>query len=323
MSLEKVDALVVKSVDYSESSLILNVFTREMGKVRGLAKGARRLKNPFETSLDLLASIRLSFIRKNSDALDLFTEAKLRRRFRPTLRNLRGLYAGFYVAELLDFSTVDYEPAPDLWTLADATLERFQFRQNVAARLAYFEAGLLNSMGEFPSVRHCVDCGEELPLERVTNLGRRVFFDVSSGGVVCSRCRATKRHYGLTPTTIGALKVFDVSLVGSEKTLHTARTLENWRRALEEETSGLCSIDRLEREEQTRLAFEAMDDETLEPYESFPLDARVAYRELVEKYVCQVLRRRPRALDQLSFAFAQSKTKSEEQPFVKQTTETP
>lgn len=121
MSLEKVDALVVKSVDYSESSLILNVFTREMGKVRGIAKGARRLKNPFETSLDLLASIRLSFIRKNSDALDLFTEAKLRRRFRPTQRNFRGLYAGYYVAETLDFATQDYEPFPDLWTLADAT----------------------------------------------------------------------------------------------------------------------------------------------------------------------------------------------------------
>ena len=111
MSLEKADALVVKSVYFSESSLILNVFTREMGKVRGIAKGARRLKNPFETSIDLLASIRLSFIKKNSDALDVFTEAKLRRRFRPR-RNLRGLYAGYYVAELLDFGTEDYEPFP-------------------------------------------------------------------------------------------------------------------------------------------------------------------------------------------------------------------
>ena len=155
MSLEKVDALVVKSVDYSESSLILNVFTREMGKVRGIAKGARRLKNPFETSLDLLASIRLSFIRKNSDALDLFTEAKLRRRFRPTQRNFRGLYAAYYVAETPDFATQDYEPFPDLWTLADATLERLQEGGNVAARLAYYEAGLLKSAGEFPSVRAC------------------------------------------------------------------------------------------------------------------------------------------------------------------------
>ncbi len=308
MSLEKADALVVKSVEYSESSLILNVFTREMGKVRGLAKGARRLKNPFETSLDLLASIRLSFIRKNSDALDLFTEAKLRRRFRPTSQNLRGLYAGYYVAETLDFATVDYVPAPDLWTLTDATLERFQFRGNVAARLAYFEAGLLNSMGEFPSVRHCVDCGEELPLERVSNLERRVFFDASSGGIVCSRCRATKRHFGLTQTTIGALKVFDVSLEGAEKTLQTARTLENWRRAREEETTGLSSIDKSDRETQTRLALEALDDETLVPYESFPRGARVAYRELVEKYICQVLRRRPRSLDWLPFALSRSKT---------------
>ena len=313
MSLEKADALVVKSVYFSESSLILNVFTREMGKVRGIAKGARRLKNPFETSLDLLASIRLSFIKKNSDALDVFTEAKLRRRFRPTSRNLRGLYAGYYVAELLDFGTEDYEPFPDLWTLADATLERFQFRENVGARLAYFEAGFLKALGLFPSVRACVDCGEKLPLDRVTNLDRRIFFDVCSGGVVCTRCCEAKQHFGMVSTTVGALKVFDASLVGSEKTLDVARTLENWRRALEEEATGISSIARLEREAQIRQAFEALDDETLTLYESFPPCVRVAYRDLVGKYVCQVLRRRPRSLDWLPFALARQSSKQPEE----------
>lgn len=303
MSLEKVDALVVKSVDYSESSLILNVFTRELGKVRGIAKGARRLKNPFETSLDLLASIRLSFIRKSTDALDLFTEAKLRRRFRPTRRNIRALYAGYYVAELLDLATEDYEPFPDLWTLADATLERLQYRANAPARTAYFEAGLLNFFGEFPSVRRCVDCGEALPLDRVANLDRRVSFDVDAGGVVCSRCRAIKSRPWLVPTTIGALKVFDVSLKGAEETLRIANILANWRRALEEETSGMSSIEKTEREAQTLEAFAALDDETLTPYNAFPIAARLAYRDLVERYVCKVLRRRPRSFDFLPFAF--------------------
>lgn len=308
MSLEKVDALVVKSVDYSESSLILNVFTREMGKVRGIAKGARRLKNPFETSLDLLASIRLSFIRKNSDALDLFTEAKLRRRFRPTQRNFRGLYAGYYVAETLDFATQDYEPFPDLWTLADATLERLQEGGNVAARLAYYEAGLLKSAGEFPSVRACVNCGENLPLDQVTNLARRVYFDADSGGVICARCRAEGRFSLLTPTTIGALKLFDAALAGSEETLRIARTLETWRRALEEEVAGLSSIDRLEREAKTRDAFQALDATALAPFDAFPQTARDAYRKLANVYVPRVLRRRPRSLDYLPFALSDPKT---------------
>ncbi len=216
MSIETTDALVVRAVDFSESSSIVTLFTRDFGKVRGLAKGARRLKNPFETSLDLLASIRVSFIRKKSDALDLLTEAKLVRRFRPTRLNLRGLYAGYYLAETLDAATVDYEPNPELWDLADATLARFQTGDDVSRRLAAYEAGLLDALGEFPSTRFCVECGEELPLDAVKNPDRRVLFAPNEGGVVCSRCRVEKDFFELIPTTIAAFRLLEASLALAE-----------------------------------------------------------------------------------------------------------
>src|SRR5512143_2186053 len=98
MSSEKATAIVLRTVEFSETSLILTLFTREFGKVRGLAKGARRLKSAFESALDLLALCRIVFLRKSSDALDLLTEAKLLRRFRPAGRDLLSLYAGYYVA---------------------------------------------------------------------------------------------------------------------------------------------------------------------------------------------------------------------------------
>ena len=302
MSLEKVDALVVKSVDYSESSLILNVFTREMGKVRGIAKGARRLKNPFETSLDLLASIRLSFIRKNSDALDLFTEAKLRRRFRPTQRNFRGLYAGYYVAETLDFATQDYEPFPDLWTLADATLERLQEGGNVAARLAYYEAGLLKSAGEFPSVRACVNCGEKLPLDQVTNLARRVYFDADSGGVICARCRAEGRFSQLTPTTIGALKALETARDAARNMLlynvAFEQNLEDqYERARNAPATTLDQIGR-----NAEIVRESLDSETLEKLETLDPGARRDLRELINRYIMRIVRRPLRTANWLRYA---------------------
>lgn len=212
MSIETTNALVVRAVEFSESSLIVSLFTRDFGKVSALAKGARRLKNPFETSLDLLVSNRVSFIRKNRDALDLLTEAKLVRRFRPTRRNLRGLYAGYYLAETLDAATVDYEPIPELWDLADATLARFQTDDDVPRRLAAYEAGLLDALGEFPSTRFCVECGEELPLDSVKNPDRRVLFAPNEGGVVCARCRAEKNFFELIPTTIAAFRLLEASL---------------------------------------------------------------------------------------------------------------
>ena len=88
MSSEKATAIVIRTVEFSETSLVVTLFTREFGKIGALAKGARRLKGPFESALDLLALCRIVFLHKSSDALDLLTEAKLLRRFRPAGRNL-------------------------------------------------------------------------------------------------------------------------------------------------------------------------------------------------------------------------------------------
>src|SRR5687767_15876813 len=110
MSAEKATALVLRVIDFSETSAVVTLFTREFGKISGLAKGARRPKGPFEHALDLLAECRVVFLRKSSGALDLVTEAKLERRFRPRGRDLASLYAGYYVAELLIELAHDYDP---------------------------------------------------------------------------------------------------------------------------------------------------------------------------------------------------------------------
>src|SRR3974390_3275939 len=122
MPSEKATAIVIRTVEFSETSLVVSLFTREFGKIGALAKGARRLKNPFESALDVLTHCRIVFLHKSSEALDLVPEAKLVRRFPPSRNNLAGLYAGYYVAELLGDLTDDNDPHPELFDLADETL---------------------------------------------------------------------------------------------------------------------------------------------------------------------------------------------------------
>ena len=302
MSIEKTDAIVLKTVDFMESSLVLTVYTRDLGKVRGLAKGARRLKNPFETSLDLLASIKLTFIRKSSDALDLFTEAKLSRRFRPNRRNLRGLYAGYYVAELLDSMTEDYDPDPKLWRLTDLTLASLAKRGRVGSRIFAYEAFLLDAFGEFPSVRNCVECGQDLPLDRVENLERKIWFENDRGGVVCRDCLAKKRTPGLVPTTIGAFKALETARdaarnmllynVGFEKNLE-----DQYERA---RNAPVTTLDQIERN--AEIVRESLDRETLDKLEKFDPASRDALRELLDRYVARIARRRLRTQRFLRYA---------------------
>src|SRR5712675_2576932 len=96
----KATALVLHTTDWSETSRIATLWTREFGKVRALAKGGRRLQSNFETALDLLTLCSIVFLRKSSGSLDLLTEAQVVERF-PRLRSdLAALYAAYYLAEL-------------------------------------------------------------------------------------------------------------------------------------------------------------------------------------------------------------------------------
>ena len=183
MPSEKATAIVIRTVEFSETSLVVTLFTREFGKIGALAKGARRLKGPFESALDLLALCRIVFLHKSSDALDLLTEAKLLRRFRPAGHDLSGLYAGYYVAELLGELTDDDDPHPELFDLADETLAALAAGESVAKRVVRFELGALRLLGHMPSLDACVECGAAVAAGGPSRLRaarrRRVVPDVS------------------------------------------------------------------------------------------------------------------------------------------------
>jgi DNA repair protein RecO (recombination protein O) len=188
MSAEKALAIVLRTVEFSETSLVATLFTREFGKVRGLAKGARRLKGPFDNALDLLAVCRIVFLRKSSGGLDLFTEARLERRFRPPGRDLRGLYAAYYLGELLEGLTDDYDPHPELFDAALEALTALAAGEPPALRVLRFELTALGWLGHLPSLERCVECG------RAVEAVGRVAFSRLAGGVLCAGCRPGKKQ---------------------------------------------------------------------------------------------------------------------------------
>jgi DNA repair protein RecO (recombination protein O) len=193
VSAEKATALVTRVIEFSETSCVVTLFTREFGKVHALAKGARRLKGPFESALDLLALCRIVFLRKSSESLDLLTEAKLERRFRAAGRDLSSLYAGYYVAELLNELTDSADPHPELFDEAGETLLSLAGGNgSVASIVLRFELAALRTLGHLPSLADCVECGR--PLAADGTGGGRVSFGVVAGGVLCSRCRPGKKQ---------------------------------------------------------------------------------------------------------------------------------
>ena len=204
MPMEKLTGLVVRAIDFSETSRIVTIWTREVGKVRALAKGARRLKSNFESALDLLTVCNIVLLRKTSDSLDLLTEARVQERFPLLRQDLHALYAGYYLAELLGDWTEDHDPHPPAY---DAALEALRElgRPGVVtgACLAHFELVLLRELGYGPALTNCADCGTELT-------ARGLAFSAAGGGALCPPCQAAQRERRpLAPATWQALRLLD------------------------------------------------------------------------------------------------------------------
>lgn len=183
MTSEKSEGLILRVTEFSESSRIVVIFTREFGKLSALAKGGRRLKGPFESALDLLATCQIVFLRKNTSGLDLLTEAKLVSRFHPQERDLGCLYAGYYLAELLTGLTEDYDPHPALYAAAQDALDMFRCTETTLLGILRFELVLLREIGHLPEFESCTACGAEL------TQGRTFGYWVSEGGLICPDCQ--------------------------------------------------------------------------------------------------------------------------------------
>lgn len=188
MTAEKSLAIVLRLFEFSESSLVVTLFTRDFGKVSALAKGARRPKGPFESALDHLAICRVVFLRKSGDGLDLLTEAKLERRFRNRGKKLASLYGGYYIAELLGELTARGDAQIELFDLAIRTLGQLDNGGVITGVIEHFELRMLTLIGHFPLLDACVECGEPLG-ERPTAL-----FAPIEGGTICENCREGKRN---------------------------------------------------------------------------------------------------------------------------------
>lgn len=199
MSQEKTTALVIRLADWSESSQVVTLFTRDFGKIGVVAKGAKRLRSAFEAGLDLLSECRIVFLRKSSSSLDILTESQLIARFSPAPGSLSSLYGGYYLCELLNGLTQEYDPHPVLYDVCVETLAQLSQQADPQLALTRFELVLLREMGLLPEFDACQACGQPVSESKPFS------FWVSQGGLICADCR--RPEYEHKPLQTGSIRL--------------------------------------------------------------------------------------------------------------------
>ncbi len=190
MPSEKSDAIVIRVVPFSETSLIVSLFTRQFGRVSCIAKGARRPNGPFEGAIDVLSVCQIELWQTAGDSLDILTEAKLLRRFRAAQKSLPRLYCGYYVAEMLRRWTDDDDPHIELYDTVIVAIARIDGSGDHLMSVVHFEIRAMKILGNLPNTTQCVSCGETVKRDT-----QRIAFGHELGGVLCAECRG--RHRGV------------------------------------------------------------------------------------------------------------------------------
>ena len=192
----RAEALTLRKMPLGEADLLLTLYTREAGKLRAVAKGARRSTSRLVGHFEPLTLNRLSLVRGRN--LDIVTQAQVIENFTTLKGDLTGLTKGLYVAELVDGFGAEAHSNQPLYDLALETLEAIGEDPASDLPLRFFELHLLEVSGLMPELYRCVECLK--PLVPV-----RHRFTPNGGGTLCADCRPADAS--LRPLSLGAVKV--------------------------------------------------------------------------------------------------------------------
>jgi DNA repair protein RecO (recombination protein O) len=149
MELERAEAIVLRTQPITESSLIVTWFTREFGKVKTMAKGARRPKSPFRGKIDLFYLDEIVFLRSRRSDLHLLHDCFLEKPHAILRESVRSLVAASYAVELVEVATEPEDANPRVFRLLRDVLGGLERRGNDTL-LIWFELKLLAAVGWKP-----------------------------------------------------------------------------------------------------------------------------------------------------------------------------
>jgi len=180
--------ICLRRVEFSETSQILHLASREHGLLKLVAKGAhRRTKagaSKFDGGIDLLDCGDAVFTDDLNRELGTLTEWKLRDGHLGLRGNLRSLYLAQYAAEMTLLQLEARDPHRDVFDELRRLLDELGTPRLEEAFLA-FELELLKLTGHLPQLMQCVACGKS-PAER-----EAVYFSPARGGLVCRNCEGS------------------------------------------------------------------------------------------------------------------------------------
>jgi DNA repair protein RecO (recombination protein O) len=175
---------------------MLTLYTRQMGKARAIAKGARKMASRKAGHIEPFTHVKLQ-LAKGRDVL-IVTQAETVDAYLSLRDSLVLTSHASYMLELLDrFTYVDETENSSIFRLLTDSLSRLASNHDIWLVIRYYEMRLLDHLGFRPQLFECTNCGRKIEPEDQ-------YFSFSAGGAICPRCGRGLPN--LLPISIDTLK---------------------------------------------------------------------------------------------------------------------
>ncbi|GAB3050894.1 DNA repair protein RecO [Virgibacillus ainsalahensis] len=193
--LEKIDGIIIKTTDYSETHKIVTIVSKKLGKIACIARGAKKPKSRMAAVTQPFIYGEF-FIYLNSGGLSTIQQGEMIYSFRKIREDIMKTAYTAYITELTD-KLVDSQ-SPDLYLFDQLyqTMRWIEENEDIEVPLMMYELKLFNKGGFAPTVDKCTNCGnQETPFA----------FSIREGGLLCNRCRHLDHEAISIPDSVAKL----------------------------------------------------------------------------------------------------------------------
>ncbi len=183
MAIIKTEGVILRVMNYLETSKLVTCYTLNQGKVSLLAKGARRAKSRLGGALDLMQHVSIVYYTKETRELQTLSQAEIIHSFQHLHTDLHRLSLGLAILEFINKAETEKMANPKLFRKLIASLSSLEIAVQPELIFYQFIWHWLANSGFRPKLRHCLSCGRPLG-------GEKVSFSIKEGGYYCCHCRS-------------------------------------------------------------------------------------------------------------------------------------
>jgi DNA repair protein RecO (recombination protein O) len=200
MPLHESEAIILQRYTLGESDRLVSFFSRTMGKMRGVAAGARKPKSRFGATLERLSYIHIWFFERETRELVRITQCEMIESFLDAFSDYPSSVALALFSEIAETVLPDREPSDANFRLLLLAAKAVKRTAKPDLPLAYFALWTVKLGGWLPSLTRCAQCGG------ILNEQSGAYFASSSSVVMCAKCRKPGM-WVISPLALGAAQV--------------------------------------------------------------------------------------------------------------------